>query len=338
MTTHGAAALAQNLAPGATPERLDQAEAEFGVPFPPELRALWSVHDGSIEEGNGFIERFNLLSTSWSLALKESILLSLEFARESPEAWPESGGTMEELASDHWLPFAGMDSDALVVHGISGRVFECDHDDTPKLIAPSLLSWLEGYASSLEADDYALEPGFGGICLTLRDREAERREEEHAEKQAAHERYRLETPLLDQFRKAVGARDADRCIEVFGDARTRNEMDTFHSAVAMLFAATPEPTFIAAALRPHLGFVELTPDQWVDVAVGGILLENNAIRRVAEPGCGGVTADRLKRLAATVRLAPERRRRELEALYQSLRSERPEGWIARLLRWRPRES
>ncbi len=245
---------------------------------------------------------------------------------------------MEELASDHWLPFAGMDSDALVVHGVTGRVFECNHDDTPMLVAPSLLSWLEEYASSLEADDYALEPGFGGMYLAKRDREAERREQERAEKQAAHDRYRQQTPLHDQFREALAALDEDRCVEVLEDALARNEKDAFHAAVAMLFSAGPEPTFVAAALRPHLSFVDLTPDQWVDVAVGGVLLENNAIRRVAESGCKGASADRLNRLAETVRQAPERRRRDLEALYQKLRDERPGGWIARLLRWRPRES
>lgn len=334
MTAHGAAALVQNLAPGATPERLDQAEAKFGAPFPDDLRTLWSVHDGSLEEGHGFIESFNLLSTSGSLEQRESTLASIEFARESPEAWAESGGTEHELASDRWLPFAGMDSDALVVHGISGRVFECDHDDTPRLVAPSLVSWLEGYAASLEADDYVLEPGFGGVYLTLRDREAERRAQEQAQKQAAHDRHRLETPLLDQFRDAIGARDEDRCIEVLGDARTRDEMGTFHAAVAMLFAATPEPVFAAAALRPHLSFVDLTADQWVDVAVGGILLENHAIRRVAEPGCAGATAERLNRLSESVTLAPERRRADLEDLHQKLRGKQPEGWISRLLRWR----
>ncbi len=347
MTDHGAPLLAQNLAPGATPERLAQAETEFGIALPADLRVLWSVHDGSRQEGNGFVGGFNLLSTGWAVAQQESVLLSIEFARESPEQWPRTGGTMDELASDHWLPFAGLDSDSLVVHGLTGRVFECDHDDSPRLVAPSLASWLERYASRLEADDYALEEGFGDYYLTLRDREAERREQQRAEKQAAHDRHRRETPLLDQFREAVAALDEDRCIEVLKDALAWDKIDAFHAAVALLFASKLQPEFVAAALRPHLNSVTLEPDQWVDVAVGGVLLENNAVRRFAESRSEGMTAGRLRQLAETVKAAPEFRRGGLDDLFQKLQEDHPElgntdqrqgNWFFRLVGKRPRKS
>ncbi len=341
MTTHGAPLLAENLAPGATAERLASAEEEFGVALPADLRALWSVHDGSLQELNGFVNGFNLLSTSWAAGQQESVLMSIDFARESPDNWPESGGTMDELASEHWLPFAGLDSDSLVVHGESGRVFDCPHDDTPRLVAPSLAAWLEEYASRLEADDYVLEEGFGDYYLTLRDRKAEQREQRRAEKKAAHDRHRHETPLLEQFREAVAASDEDRCIEVLKDALEWDNMDAFHACIVLLFASKPDPTFVAAALRPHLSSVSLEPDQWVDVATGGVLLENNAIRRFAESRCAGATEDRLKLLAQSVKRAPESRRGDLAALSQKLRDENhpqmddahetPGGWLSRLL-------
>jgi cell wall assembly regulator SMI1 len=62
MTAHDAPLLVENLAPGAAPERLAHAEAEFGVALLDDLRALWSLHDGQREAGNGFIEAYNLLS------------------------------------------------------------------------------------------------------------------------------------------------------------------------------------------------------------------------------------------------------------------------------------
>jgi len=171
MNEHGAPLLVENLAPAASAERLAEAEAEFGMAFPSDLRAMWSLHDGQREEGNGFIEAYNLLSVQWALAERETVLMGIEFARESPDWWEDSGGTTEELHSNQWLPFAAQDSDSLVVHGLTGRVFQCDHDDSPKLLAPSLGEWFLRYADRVEANDYAVEEGFGDYYLSLRDRE-----------------------------------------------------------------------------------------------------------------------------------------------------------------------
>src|SRR5688572_16086741 len=81
MVAHGAPLLVENLAPGATPERLAEAEAAFGVALPADLRAMWSVHDGQREEGNGFIEHYTFLSAQWAIAQQEAVLLCIEFAR-----------------------------------------------------------------------------------------------------------------------------------------------------------------------------------------------------------------------------------------------------------------
>jgi cell wall assembly regulator SMI1 len=323
MNAHGAPLLVENLAPGATAERLAEAEAELGIALPEDLRAMWSLHDGQREEGNGFFEGDNFLSVQWACAEKETVLMSIEFARESPERWPATGGTMEELASDHWLPFAAQDSDAIVVHGITGRVFACDHDDSPRLLAPSLVAWLEEYAARVDAGDYVVEEGFGDYYLQLRDREAERRAQERAAREAERERFRRETPLLDQLRKGLAEKNADRCTEVLQDAMERGDTDALKAAIALLFGertATPEPKFVAATLRPLLKAVTLEPDQWAEVATGGALLGNNAVRDVALAHCAGASAERIDQLAAASKDAPAGDRPALDDVLQRLRA------------------
>lgn len=348
MNAHGAPLLVENLAPGASPERLAQAEAALGAALPDDLRALWSLHDGQREEGNGFIEAYNLLSVQGAVAEQETVLSCIEFARETPDQWPATGGTMDELQSNHWLPFAAQDSDSLVVHGVTGRVFACDHDDSPRLLAPSLAAWLENYASRVDAEDYAVEEGFGDYSLQLRDRDAELRQQERAEREAEHERFRRETPLLDQLRKALASKDEDRCTEVLKGALDRDDADEFRAAITMLFGAKAEPKLVAGALRPLLQVVVLEPDQWVDVAIGGALLGNNAIRDVAISHCTDVSADRLRQLAATVTGAATAERAVLDDVLQRVRAKAPAdttaqadaprgNWLSRLLGKRPPE-
>jgi cell wall assembly regulator SMI1 len=346
MNAHGAPLLVENLAPGAAAEQLAQAEAEFEVAVPGDLRALWSLHNGQREEGNGFIEAYNLLSLQWAVAQQETVLMCIEFARESPDKWHMTGGTVEELRSDHWLPFAAQESDSLVVHGVTGRVFVCAHDDAPRLLAPSLAEWLERYASRVAADDYAVEEGFGDYYLELRDREAERRKQDRKEREAEHERFRRETPLLDQFRKALAKKDEERCVEVLKDALDREDTEAFHAAVALLFRSKPKPEFAAGALRPVLSAVVLDPDQWVDVAIGGASRGNNAIRDVAISRCGGASVDRLKQLERAVTAAAEPEHKLLEDVLQRVRANLPGdtaaqadsppgNWLSRLFGKRP---
>jgi cell wall assembly regulator SMI1 len=343
MNAHGAPLLVSNLAPGAGTEELARAESEFGVALPSDLSALWSLHDGQREEQNGFIESYDLLSIECALAQRESVLLGIEFARESPGWWKDSGGTSAELESNHWLPFAGRDSDSLVVHGVSGRVFRWPHDDSPKLLAPSLGEWFERYAECVEAGDYAVEEGFGAYYLELRDREAERREQERARRASEQERMRRETPLLEQFQRAIECKDADRCSEVLKDALERDDKEAFTAGLALLFTDGLDVKFLASALRPLLSALTLTPDQWVDVAVGGALQGNNAIRDVALSHAAGVSADRLKRLETAIAGAPSDERSALENVSQKLRAKQPPGaassgdagsWLSRLFKQR----
>jgi len=56
--------------------------------------------------------------------------------------------TAEEVESDHWVPFAGRDSESLVVSGVTGRVFTCGKDSPPlHLVARSISKWAEQYAA-----------------------------------------------------------------------------------------------------------------------------------------------------------------------------------------------
>ncbi|HYQ02611.1 MAG TPA: SMI1/KNR4 family protein [Polyangiaceae bacterium] len=340
MNEHGAPLLTANLASGASAQRLDEVEAELGAALPSELRALWSVHDGQREEGNGFVGAYDLLSTQRALDERESALALIRFTRESPQWAASSGATSTELGSNHWLPFAARDADALLVHGITGRVFRCDHDDAPELLASSLVEWFQRYAARVEADDYAVEEGFGDYYLELRDREAERQRQEREQRAVEHERVRRETSLLDRFRDAVETKREDRCIEVLRDALDRNERAAFHAAVALLFADGLDPKFVASALRPSLNTLTLLPDQWVDIAVGGAQLDNNAIVDVAVSRAEGFSVARLQRLEATIAGAASGERDALAKVLQKLREKWPSaghssgnggGWFSRLL-------
>lgn len=275
MNENGAPLLVENLAPGASDEELVEAEAAFGVALPQELRALWAVHNGQHEEGNAFFPGgFNWLSTSWAVGEQEALLMVIGFEREADN--PRSA-TRAEVESDHWLPFAGQDSDMLAVHAETGRVFRCYHDDSPELLATSLGDYLAEYARRLEANDYRIEGGFGDYYLEERDREAERVADERAEK-----RRRLEAlPPLERFREALAQDHEARCADVLRAALERNDSETFDSCVAVLFSEPRSPALIAGTLRQWLPSLTLPATHWFLIAIGGEMLGNNAIRDVA---------------------------------------------------------
>lgn len=308
MVAHDAPLLSENLAGGASDEQLAQVEAKLGAPLPDDLRDLWRLHDGQRTWGNGFVESYDLLSTVRALDEHETLLAGLAFARANASWWEPSGGTAEELASDCWIPFAGRDSDLLAVHGISGRVFACPHDDSFRVIAGSLGEWLDAYAARVEADDYEVEEGFGDYYLAERDREAERWDQERAAREAAKAQMRSTTPLLEQLRTALAARDEERCTEVVADALATGDAAVQRRVIDVLFTEMREARFLAGALRTLLNKVTLSADRWDKIAEGGAALGNNAVRDVArsraaaaratEPptGGGGIVARLLGKL------------------------------------------
>ncbi|MBP9084665.1 MAG: SMI1/KNR4 family protein [Kofleriaceae bacterium] len=282
MLEHGASLLVENLAPGATLELLDEVEAEFGFPIPGDLRDLWRIHNGQHEELNGFVDHLDLFDTQRAISELETVLMFVEDLRESPDDWSEAGIAPTEAKSNHWIPFAGRDSDLIVVSSVSGHVFTCGKDAPPlHLIANSILQWAEEYAARVVADDYAVEDGFGDYYLALRDRQHEKCEQELAIKRAEEERYRNETPLLAQLNEALSKKDADCCRDIFKRAAAENNPELFSQAIDLLFSTKADPTLTATALQWVLSKVTLTPDQWAKVAKGGALLENNAISNFA---------------------------------------------------------
>lgn len=292
MVTHDAPLIAQNLADGASPGAIAQAEARLGAPLPDDLRRLWLLHDGQREWGNGFVESYDLLSIAQALDERSTLHAGLEFARAHASWWARSGGTDEELASDHWISFAGRDSDLLAVHGVSGRVFACPHDDNFEVIADDLAAWLDAYAARVEADDYVVEEGFGDYYLATRDRAAEAREAERAAQAAAKAQMRRTTPLREQLRPALAARDEERCREVVADAITLGDADVTAEILDLLFTGSRDPQFLAATLRPLLNKVTLSAARWDELAAGGEALGNNAIRNLARARAAEARAGR----------------------------------------------
>ncbi|MEZ4369613.1 MAG: SMI1/KNR4 family protein [Polyangiaceae bacterium] len=275
MSANGAPLLVENLTPAATEEELADAEEALGVTLPSDLRALWKVHNGQGEEGNGFFPGgFSWLSTQSAAAEQENLLMLIGFEREADN--PRSA-TRAEVESDNWLPFAGQESDLLAVHGDTGRVFLCYHDDSPELIATCLGDYLTEYAERIDASDYRVEGGFGDYYLEERDRAAERLEEERAEK-----RRRLEAmPPLERFREALAQNHDGRAADVLRAALDRNDAATFDGCVAILFSEPHSPALIAGTLRTWMGTLTLSAKHWFIIAIGGAMLGNNAVRDIA---------------------------------------------------------
>lgn len=159
--------LTANLAPGAPKSRLDKLESDLGFTLPSDLRILWSIHNGQKEKLNGFMGSLDLYNVDWALAGYKSVMTFIAFLRQHEERWPAAMVTREEAASASWLPFAGRDSDTLVVSGVSGRVFTCGKDSPPiHLAAESIAEWFTKYADGIEAGRYQVEEGFGDYYLS----------------------------------------------------------------------------------------------------------------------------------------------------------------------------
>lgn len=278
MLAHDAPLLVENLADGASADVLDAAEARFGYRMPADLRALWSHHHGQRDELNGFIEFRDLLDVELALTERERVDAAHSWMEDADGDFAAAGLTDEERREKRWIPFASRDSDLLVLHATSGRVFVCEKDVPPlRLVAPSLTEWFEAYARRVEADDYAVEEGFGDYFLAQRDRAAEAAELEWERKRAEQERYRRETPLLEQLREALRDTKDQRAREVMEDLSKTPDLA---EAVALLFTST-DARFIATALQYILRTVPLDAAQWRVVEDGGRALGNEAIVGIA---------------------------------------------------------
>lgn len=160
MLENEAELLVENLAPGATADELDALEEEFGFSLPGELKELWSLHHGQLDEMNGFVEAMDLFSGDDSLREREQV-----------EARLERLPADSEFASTKWVPFAGRDSDMLLVNADSGRVCVLEKDWPPiRHVASSLTEWAQQYAQRVLNGDFEVKEGFGDYFLSQRDR------------------------------------------------------------------------------------------------------------------------------------------------------------------------
>jgi cell wall assembly regulator SMI1 len=320
MLKNGAPLLVENLAAGASEATLRKATADFGFPIPEELRRLWLLHDGQREELNGFVEGLDLFDTRRARGELSTVKMFLEFIREDPSSWAEAGVSADEAQSDRWIPFAGRDSDLLVVSAISGRVFSCGKDSPPlHLLANSLAEWAETYARHVEADDYSVEEGHGDYYLQLRDRDGEQRDRDTAARRAEERRLSTVAPTVNELKSALRDDEDGARYQVLVERAQRSSSEMFATAVALLFERKAAPAFIAEALRPVLGAVALKPDQWLDVAEGGALIDNNAIERVAVANAAGCSKARVAQLARSVDQAAARCKPRLTHLLEQVR-------------------
>ena len=337
MLKNGAPLLVSNLADGATVAQLEKAERDFGFRLPVEMKALWSVHFGQKDDANGFFEIRELLNDTRALSEKETVDLFLEWLRENPDDWAEAGVTQEEVHSANWIPIAGIDSDLIVVSAVSGRVFSCENDSPPfHLLAASITEWIETFAAEVLADDFAVEEGFGDYFLARRNRALEKRDAERLQQQKERQKYRAETPFLEQLTNAISTARSDDCQEVLERAITRETGEHFSQGLAFLFASG-DPLLIAAALQPLLNIVTLTTDQWVDVAVGAALLENNAIADFALARCGTVTTQRLQQITESASSRLDREKRLVADFLKRFQVKEaaaaPGGFLAKVKAW-----
>lgn len=275
MYENGAELLAENLAPGADEAALDACEKRMGFPLGADLRALWAVHDGQHEEGNGFYESYDLLSSKQ--ADPEDVRTFLPFLREdaSNSGVQQSGLTAAELASDSWIRIVGRDADGVAVNAESGRVFDICHDDFPALKygAPSLLAWLTAYADRVEADDYTVAEGFGDFYLEERDRQAEARE---AAREAEQKR-RSEMPSLELLELAIEKSNDGIALQAFEKTEGAERL----AFLEALFECAPA-AFATATLRPKLNELTLSQSQWFIIGEGAKVLGNNALVALAD--------------------------------------------------------
>ena len=166
MSKNGAEVLVKNLAKGANDGAIKKAEKALGFPLPPELAALWRIHDGQKEELNGFIGSLDLLGSKHAPTIREFDLMPTLDWMLGEEDMADEAELKPVEADKRWIPFGLRDADELVVHAETGRVFRVAKDSPPfSLEAKSLTAFFERYAKAVERGEYRVEEGFGDAYL-----------------------------------------------------------------------------------------------------------------------------------------------------------------------------
>lgn len=172
------APIATHLRPGLTDAELSNVELELGTPIPPELRGLWTWHDGTnssestVDIGPMGMEFF-----------PSSVVLA--YLQQNMEVHPEAEAEFDPEQYWHptWIPFMAqdaqrlyVDSTRLVASGASPvRMVSWEWEDYDVDISHSLRDLVQNWTWLLANDYYVwdLEAGawqcdFGRIPMPLR--------------------------------------------------------------------------------------------------------------------------------------------------------------------------
>jgi len=161
LTRNGGEAIVKNLAKPANDAALAKAEKQLGFAIPDALKQLWKVHNGQKQEGDPFMHSYNFLSVAESVRFRKDFIASIQFILDDEDA----DVLNPKERDDHWLPVAMQDSDMLVVHATTGRVFDfCEELDVE--LGKNFVAWMESYAQAIARGEYTVEEGFGGVYLS----------------------------------------------------------------------------------------------------------------------------------------------------------------------------
>ena len=248
MQSHGAHVLVDNLAPGATPRELDAFEQQYHLRYPDDLRALWSLHAGQRSTLNGYFAERDFLGPAASHAAQQAVVEAHGSMRPDPAWTAESGLTLEDAQSDAWFVVAARgDNNLVVLSGLAGRVYARGKDpSTFRLIASSLLSWVEHYAYSVERGEYQVTAGLGDAYL-----------EYTCKGDTKEERYFLEqiSSVVPDLRDVIGtAFFASACMlaREMTAADFQYQTTVFEAPDRHCFVALTARVVVLVATRPHI--------------------------------------------------------------------------------------
>jgi len=155
--------IADDLAPGAPAERLDEVAARLGAPLGAELRALYGRHDGQRDrESKWFFGDLCFAALSYALDLQSGMVLSYFGVGPNGERAPETVFAAKQTPlqaeeyDGRWLPIANDGGDFVAVHLGTGRVARARKGELPaiRIVAPSLTSYVSDIASALWDDRF----------------------------------------------------------------------------------------------------------------------------------------------------------------------------------------
>jgi cell wall assembly regulator SMI1 len=143
---------------GATEDELQFTESILGQRFPSDLRATYSLFNGSKDE-NAVYRNYYLMSLT---ELIDYWKIQCKVKYQNLQAYDVTGPIKKVFWNPRWIRFTDSGAgDGLCVDldpaagGVVGQIIVFSHEVGPlNVIAPSFRSWLAGYAADLEAGKY----------------------------------------------------------------------------------------------------------------------------------------------------------------------------------------